>query len=228
MGTGTPPYHHKGPVDHTWLIPYGGEGRSIMSLISTVTCCGQVTPLNRIIVVDDSGRDELKDGVGVPGVKIYKNDGSIHGCAKALNIGLTYVETTWIWRMDADDTPTAGHNRMDSCRVADENVVLLAGEMKSNYDKHMILNWQTDTIRQLLVIHRNPIYHPATCLRTKAVNDAGGWPEDCGKAEDYGLWAALIGLGSFVPVRNVWTNYTMGPPHHRQQLIDEVALRMGW
>src|SRR5574343_843392 len=98
MGKGIPPPKRCGPTDHTWLIPYGGENRSIMDLFKSVLSCGSPSIHNRIIVVDDTGENELKDGIGTD-IKIVTVGGSTHSCAQALNFGLAYVETTWIWRM---------------------------------------------------------------------------------------------------------------------------------
>ena len=225
MGRGVPPPRLCGPTDHTWLIPYGGENRSIMSLFSAVMSCGEPSFQNQIIVVNDS---EEALGEFAPGVQVYHNKGLHHGCAFALNFGLAYVTTTWIWRMDADDAASGGHNRLIACQEADENVVLLGGEMMTQDYRHLKNRWDSNNILQLLTLHRNPIHHPATCLRTSAVLACGGWPEDCGQVEDYGLWCSLIGLGKFVAINNVWTNYTQGVHTHRQELMDIVAERRGW
>lgn len=95
----------------------------------------------------------------------------------------------------------------------------------------MKLHWNhNDDVRKLLTLHRNPIFHPATCIRTYALKAVGGWPVDCGQAEDYGLWCALIGIGRFAAFENLWTYYSgaLNNAVPRQFLVDIVAERMGW
>ena len=232
MGKGTPPPFNNGPTDHTWLIPFGGPNAEIMKLYDSIMSCGEPTFQNQVIVVDDWAGTEfsLKNTTFPAGVKVYENNGPVHSCAHALNIGLAYVATTWVWRMDADDRASGGHNRESSCREAEGDVVLLGGEMITQDFRVLTNHWDSNNIQQLFILHRNPIFHPATCIRTEALNDVGGWPEDVGQAEDYGCWICLKRIGKFSPIKNCWTQYTSRPGHtvDRQHLLDAVAERMGW
>jgi cellulose synthase/poly-beta-1,6-N-acetylglucosamine synthase-like glycosyltransferase len=214
-------------MSHTWIIPYGGENRSVTALTEAVISCGRPTKTNQVVVVDDTEKAEIGNALMFLGIQIVRNEGE-HSCAHALNRGLQEVQTEWVYRMDSDDTSAISNDRDYLCKKADPEVVCICGDIQTQIGQVQVLKWKNhEECTKLLSLHRNPIFHPATCIRTSALRKVGGWPL-CSPVEDYALWCKLAKIGKFLPSTHIWTNYHLRGGSTRQHLVDEIAIANGW
>lgn len=202
-----PPPPPKRPHDHVWLIPVcpGHDPSRVVAMLDQ----------EQIILVDDgAGLDQ--SNYDSKFVKVVKTGKPWSGCARALNVGLDACEgpwnRTWIYRMDADDTPHPEHDRNWVADHADPDDVVWAGEMtRLDGRKLCITPADCRDVAAMLALRRNPIYHPATILRKDALERVGGWPEKYGKAEDYALWCTISRIGRIQPHHRCWTIYGSMP-----------------
>lgn len=123
------------------------------------------------------------------------------GLADALNVGLSYIKSTWVARADADDI-----NRYDRFQKTatllnkEPNAVLLGGviqEQTISGEKiaiRVVPSSCKDIKRQ--ISKRNPFNHMTVAFRADVVRSLGGYP-NVYLREDYGLWIKLISAGHY-------------------------------
>lgn len=193
--------------DHVWLIPCGVGAQPLLPLRS-------IPKGDRVILVDDGANigEKLEDR---PGVRIARTGLRDGGCAHALNVGFRAMtgdwEASWVFRMDADDLSVTdgAKDRVEQCMKAEDDVAVIAGEMVGRGGRHYAMKLRDHfEVRDRITLRRNPIYHPATCIRTSFLSRVEGWPEEFGEAEDYALWCRIMkNEGKLVPWPKVWTYY---------------------
>lgn len=124
------------------------------------------------------------------------------GLAKALNHGLSKINTDYVVRADADDINL-------SCRfetlssLMDLNFDLFGSyveEFDDNLRKRIKKVPTTKNKIKNYISYRNPFNHMSICFKTKLVKEAGGYPIVDLK-EDYALWIKL--LGKELKVKNI-------------------------
>lgn len=122
------------------------------------------------------------------------------GLANALNVGLNYIDTPFVFRADADD-----YNLPD--RFERQLVALQAGYdlvggaiVEVDKDGKSIAMRQVpiseDDIRSF-ISKRNPFNHMTVAYRRSTIVNVGGYPEIFLK-EDYALWALMLANGAKV------------------------------
>lgn len=116
------------------------------------------------------------------------------GLANALNVALRTVQTEYVVRADADDINL--NNRFECLSETFELGYDLVGSdiLEVTKDgKKIGLRKVPYTSEQInkFVTRRSPFNHMTVAFRTRAVIDAGGYPNIYLK-EDYALWATLI------------------------------------
>ena len=130
-------------------------------------------------------------------IRLEKNQGLAH----ALNLGLAEVSTDWVARMDADHislphrfekqcTFLASHPNVDVLGTALQEFTEPASGVHQWGEKRILPASGEDLLRYARL--QSPVHHPTVMLRVSAVREAGGYPEDSGRFEDYLLWERMI------------------------------------
>lgn len=136
------------------------------------------------------------------------------GLANALNVGLSFVQTEWVLRADADDYNLP--YRFERQLAFMEQGVDLFGSAIVEVDKdgqHLgyrmpPCDWLS--IRRFAKL-RNPFNHMTVGFRVELARRCGGYPSIHLK-EDYGLWASMIMNGAKVAnSTDVLVEATAGP-----------------
>lgn len=191
--------------DHVWLIPVGPNH-------DPDTTLNMIGWEDRVIIINDGSSFDEAKYEKCKTIRIVKTEKPGSGCAHALNVGLAAMtdafEAGWVYRMDADDWPISDTHRNKWADEAPSNVVVVAGNCVCMDGRLFECKGETpDQIREKIRKRINPIYHPATCIRTSALLKVGGWPEKFGEAEDYALWTKLLEIGDIQPIKENWTMY---------------------
>ena len=135
------------------------------------------------------------------------------GLAVALNTGLRFVSTSYVFRMDADDL-----NLPD--RFAKQLPLLVYGyDLVGGYILEVDLQGMPISIRNVpcsekeihkSLLKRSPFNHVTTAFRFDTVNKLGGYPNIFLK-EDYALWALMIASGAKVHnIKDILVHVTAG------------------
>ena len=200
-------------MSYIWLIPCGPDADPTM----TVRSIGIGNP---IMLVNDGC--DLSAFYSYKNIQITTTGTKGTGCAHALNVGINALKDQridWVYRMDADDMATYLHDRNLQASKAQPEEVVIAGAMVTPDGRRMEMKLQSsDDIRSMIERRRNPIYHPATIIRMSALLQVGGYPEQYGQAEDYGLWIKLLRIGMIKPWNKPWTWYAPYPARHTKKL----------
>jgi len=121
-----------------------------------------------------------------------------HGLGAALNMGLTYCESEWIFRCDADDINDPKRFELQIEEILKNPCDVLGTQVTevdpiSGIHKTKRVPLDPHSIRKFSVF-RNPINHMSVLFRKSAVVSVGGYPNIKFK-EDYALWLILISAG---------------------------------
>ena len=121
-----------------------------------------------------------------------------HGLGSALNAGLTYCQSDWVFRCDADDINDPRRFELqieeilkNPCDVLGTQVTEVDPISGIHRTKRVPIDPQS--IKKFAVF-RNPINHMSVLFRKSAVVSVGGFPNIKFK-EDYALWLILINAG---------------------------------
>lgn len=144
----------------------------------------------------------------VPDVTIVEFDEN-HGLAHALNVGLAHCTYDIVARCDCDDVSlpnrfstilpqfvhrsNAAHTKTESRRPIDVMGSAIR-EFSGDEDEPgqiRILPAEGDDLERYARM-QSPVHHPSVVYRKSAVLDAGGYPEDSGRFEDYMLWERMM------------------------------------
>ncbi|MBJ7620272.1 glycosyltransferase [Weissella confusa] len=176
--------------------------------LESITVKQTISPKSVVIVVDgpvDSTMQRmLKETSDIVNV-IFLQENS--GLANALSIGLSYVDTDLVVRMDSDDIsrPFRIEMQLEKFNSCDELGVLGGSVREFSLipgDGNLVREMpESDAdIRDFLKM-RNPFNHPTVMFKKDVVVKAGSYQE-MGLFEDYFLWAR-IALNHDVKLLNV-------------------------
>lgn len=123
------------------------------------------------------------------------------GLSKALNEGLSLVDTEWVARADADDINHSDRFLRQARLLASQegNLDLMGGAISEvDREGRLLAVRRTPTSHCEIVRfagRRNPFNHMTVWYRTELARKVGGYP-DIHLKEDYALWAAMIKAGA--------------------------------
>jgi glycosyltransferase involved in cell wall biosynthesis len=149
------------------------------------------TDLNAAIIV-------LRDKYGIKVLQLPANV----GVARALNIGLEHVRTTWVLRADADDYNLPSRFSLQAAAIADSNgtLDLIGGAIEEVTPSGVKIGVRRTVEQHSEIIryaaYRNPFNHMTVAYKTELALRCTGYPEIHLK-EDYALWAKMIAAGAF-------------------------------
>jgi glycosyltransferase involved in cell wall biosynthesis len=166
-------------------------------------------PNEIVLVIDGPIHDELKKYIFqleeknselLKVVRLKKNI----GLASALNMGIKSCSYDLIARMDTDDySLNTRFEKQINLMINNKNIDLV-GSWYKQFDS-TLTNFTTD--RKVPQSHsdivnyarfRVPINHPSIIIRKSALSKIGGYPEDLGFFEDWGLTFRLIKNGNIL------------------------------
>ena len=156
----------------------------------------------RTLVVIDGEVDQVFEKKILELQELYSYDciwlPSNVGITKALNEGLSSIDTKWTIRADSDDINMPG--RFEALINRLEEGFDVVGSWVTEIDEREVplctrrVPEDHDHIKNLCK-YRNPMNHMSIAFRTDQVKSVGGYPEIY-KREDYGLWAMLLNQGA--------------------------------
>ncbi|WP_457593296.1 glycosyltransferase [Hydrogenimonas sp.] len=120
------------------------------------------------------------------------------GLAKSLNKGLQYCKCHIIARMDSDDISLPERFETEYQYMQRNPTISMIGSWYNIYDEKME---KIIDKRQLPILYkdikkiaklRTPINHPTIMFKKKAAIQAGGYPENIGRFEDWGISLKFI------------------------------------
>jgi glycosyltransferase involved in cell wall biosynthesis len=122
------------------------------------------------------------------------------GLAAALNAGIARITTTYVARMDADDISAPDRFERQLPVIRERRLDILGSALA---EFHGTIE-SVDALRvppigaeiEHSVPFRQPFNHPTVIMRRAAVLDAGGYPTDVGRFEDYVLFARMLATGA--------------------------------
>jgi glycosyltransferase involved in cell wall biosynthesis len=123
------------------------------------------------------------------------------GLATALNEGLAGITTEFVARMDADDISAPERFARQLPVIRDRGLDILGSALAEFHgavdaaDALRVPPIGAEEIRRSAPF-RQPFNHPTVVLRRSAVLDAGGYPTDMGRFEDYVLFARMLAAGA--------------------------------
>ncbi|RLJ70439.1 glycosyl transferase family 2 [Hydrogenivirga caldilitoris] len=120
------------------------------------------------------------------------------GLAKSLNIGIRYCKNEYIARMDTDDISLPYRFRIQLDFLKKNPGYSLVGAWYDIYDENMKNYISTrkvpETFEEIkkFAKKRTPINHPTIMFKKSDILKIGGYPENVGRFEDWGLALKLI------------------------------------
>ncbi len=126
---------------------------------------------------------------------------SNQGLSKALNVGLSLVDTEWVARADADDInrPDRFQKQADLVAAMRGSVDLMGGAISEIDRDGTLLAIRRPPSQHHAIVkfaaRRNPFNHMTVWFRTEFAQRIGGYPHIHLK-EDYALWAGMIKRGA--------------------------------
>lgn len=155
----------------------------------------------RIIICEDGAIPPALDAV----IRDYRdydllrvqNIGS-RGLHHNLNHALSYVETPWLCRCDADDINMPDRFEKQIGHLKENPEIDVLGTDIVEFDPHGTTGRKSMPVTPERVARwagrRNPINHMTAFVRTEAIRACGGYP-DVPFKEDYALWLSMLTRG---------------------------------
>lgn len=134
------------------------------------------------------------------------------GLTKSLNKGLAIAQGEYIARMDADDISksTRIERQFLFCKKHPQIVALGTSVNIIDYDgkKKGSMRHNTDpVILRSISVFESPIYHPTAFIRRIIDNAPFSYDEHFKQAQDYALWAKLIGNHDVANIDDILLDY---------------------
>jgi glycosyltransferase involved in cell wall biosynthesis len=160
-----------------------------------------LNPERFILVIDGPLTDALesmvsnvksRQGSQFEVLRIKKNV----GLAKALNLGLKMVTTTWVVRADSDDVNLPNRFiELAKAHQKDPDLALIGSAILEFDENYLPISVREtplgcDDIKSYAV-RRNPFNHMSVAYKASVVRGVGGYP-NLYLREDYALWCLLI------------------------------------
>jgi glycosyltransferase involved in cell wall biosynthesis len=191
----------------TLLLPvYGGNAPEQLREAFESSVQGQTRPPDAVVVtVDGAVPDaiertllDLSTSAGVP-VDLVRLP-ERRGLAAALNAGLKEVKTEYVARMDADDVSRPDRFERQMAELDSRDLDLLgAGLAEFVGTVEFVVATRTPPVGEAIrrrARWAQPFYHPTVIYRRSTVLQAGGYPTDAGRIEDYVLFARMLVAGA--------------------------------
>ena len=143
------------------------------------------------------------------------------GLARALNVGLGQVRTTWVARADQDDINLPRRfellaqmvARIGRVDIIGGNILEVDNEGRALAQRH-VPETHAEIVRYAR--RRSPFNHMTVVFRRDSVAAAGGYPEIM--TQDYGLWAAMLGRGQVAAnLQEILVHATTGSDMYRRR-----------
>ena len=186
------------------LMPVFNAEKTLDECIDSIL--SQTLGAFELIAVNDHSTDKsvrILQSYNDSRIKIFENKQK--GIVSALNLGLTFCQSGYVARMDADDVMYA--NRLEKqfkLMNEDSSITLCATQarkfpeeiIKAGYIEYM--HWQNacltnqDIKNQIYI--ESPFTHPSVMFRKNRVLDLGAY-KDGEFPEDYELWLRLFNAG---------------------------------
>ncbi|HEY6100326.1 MAG TPA: glycosyltransferase [Anaeromyxobacter sp.] len=175
---------------------------------AAVSILGQTERDLALVCVDDRSTDGTGEILGRlaerdPRISVVRGPGE--GIARALQAGLARCDADVVARMDADDVAHPARLALQLEALAADVRLAAVGARVRLFPRRDVRDgmaryarWLNDLTsperveRDLLV--ESPLVHPASSIRRRALEDAGGW-RDGPFPEDYDLWLRLAERG---------------------------------
>ena len=119
------------------------------------------------------------------------------GLGESLQLGIKYVNTNWIARMDSDDIAVPNRFEIQLSMINESpNLAVVGGQVDEFLnDPTNIVGKREVPLDNKSIINfakwRSPFNHPSVMIRKDAVLDVGGYGKQ-GKLEYYFLWVKLL------------------------------------
>lgn len=134
------------------------------------------------------------------------------GLGVALRIGLNYVSTDWVARMDSDDysLPDRFQKQMDAI-LSEPDIAIIGGQVKEFAGEitNIVGSRKVPTTEKSIKRFskwRSPFNHPTVMLNKKRILDVGSY-QSFGNLEDYYLWIRVISNRQKVKNLNSYLTY---------------------
>jgi glycosyltransferase involved in cell wall biosynthesis len=190
------------------------------------------------IIIDDGSTDKTSEILSAyasrdPRIRILRHENK--GRAASLNIGIAHAKSNYIARMDADDIalPHRFQQQIDFLEQHPE-VGLLGGAVelidKSGQVIGTVQSALQDSEIKSIMLHGNPMWHPAVVMRKSVVLAAGGYRKPLVDADDYDLFlrmgerSQIANLGAVVLKYRIHANQ-VSVKNMRHQAICFLAAR---
>jgi glycosyltransferase involved in cell wall biosynthesis len=155
------------------------------------------------------------------------------GLANALNEGMKYITTTYVFRADSDDFNLPERFEMQFSKLLSGYDLVGGAVMEVDRLGHQIsiknVPIEQPNIKKFLS-RRNPFNHMTVAYRRDAVIELGGYP-DIFLKEDYALWAKMVAAGyRIINLDQVLVNATAGSDMYKRRggvnyVISEIHLQ---
>lgn len=193
------------PPEYSVLLPVRFDESPDHLDAALKSVLGQTVPAKEIIVIIDGDpsealmrlTDAYSDRSEIRTVVIPKKQ----SLGAVLNVGLTYVDTPLIMRMDSDDIslPYRAEILLGMFASSDDRESPAAvGTQIEEFSEDGEGAVRCVPLAHAEIVktakHRNPMNHVTVMLRADALRAVGGYPEIPG-FEDYCLWGRLIAAG---------------------------------
>ncbi len=191
------------------LMPAKNASKTInLAIRSTLLALSKFDSL--FVIVDEHDKETLRriEKISDPRIKLIMSPiGST--LPTKLNIGLRFVDSKYLGRMDADDVCLPWRFRFQRRQlqrtetdVVSSTAIVFGFELRPLPVLPQIPVSLTNSEIRTLLLRRNPIMHPTVLMKTESLEKLGGYSQSV--AEDYDLWlrAAVMNLtfrSSFLP-----------------------------
>lgn len=159
--------------------------------------------LGTFYIVDDGSSDHtasILEEFDNSQIYVHKNVNNL-GLAASLNHILKISKSKYLARIDADDEMAPGRLRKQIEFMELNQHVHVLGTNALCYNKNLVsytsVPSSSEDIRQRLMWY-NCILHPTVMLRTKFINDLGGYDTSYRRSQDYELWLRLLRNGGCI------------------------------
>jgi len=157
----------------------------------------QSKPEFEFLIVDDCSSDntphvikyyEEKD----KRIRVFTNDNNL-GLAASLNRAINHTKTSFIARMDADDSSLPKRLELQFKFLQEHPDVAVVGSNALLVEElGTVLNWSnmplaSDDIKKT-IIKKCPLVHSSVMFRKSFIRNLGGYDEKLRKKQDYDLW----------------------------------------
>jgi glycosyltransferase involved in cell wall biosynthesis len=214
------------PPTITVVVPARNAAQTLAATLRSVLC--QMSPAERIIVVDD---DSIDDTVAVAngfGAAVDVIDGPGRGVSAARNVGLRTASSAYVALLDADDTWDAWlldeARRLLATHPGVAAIFLSARVVADNGQRigaHLLPDGAvvlSDLVRGAVVPTTS-----ATIVAREHALSLGGFHERLRAAEDLDLWFRLAQTGRCVSSSRVCATYVVHVTRDRERRTDELA-----